>query len=86
MPNDQDENIVGETKNERFVRLANSRLRKAVEAIRTMQNLGSSNYESTEEQRTFILEALDKEITVLETALKNGGVSDDIPQLETRSH
>ncbi len=48
----------GETKGERFTRLARSRVTKALNAIRTIGNLSGSEYESTDEQRDKLFAAL----------------------------
>jgi len=47
-----------ETKNQKFVRLAQARVSRAVKMIYNIGNLGGSGYESTEEQRNKISEAL----------------------------
>lgn len=47
-----------ENKGEKFVRLAQSRVSKAVNAVYNIGNLGGSSYESTQEQRDKIIKAL----------------------------
>lgn len=49
---------IPETKNQRFVRLANSRVGRAVKMIFNIGNLGGPGYESTPEQREKISAAL----------------------------
>jgi len=47
-----------ETKNQKFVRLAQQRVSRAVKMIYNIGNLGGAGYESTEEQRKKIEDAL----------------------------
>lgn len=47
-----------ETKSEKFVRLAQARVSKAVKAVYNIGNLGGTGYESTQEQRDKIVKAL----------------------------
>lgn len=54
-----------ETKAQAFVRLANSRVGKALAAISVVSNLASPNYEYTPEQADKIIQALTSEIAVL---------------------
>lgn len=49
---------VKETKSERFLRLVQSRVPKALEAIRLIGQLGSSNYESTTDEVSEINDVL----------------------------
>lgn len=52
-----------ETKAQRFVRLANARVTKALDAIANIGGLANpANYESTEEQRQKIINAIDGEM------------------------
>jgi len=51
-----------ETKAEKFVRLAQSRVSKAVRVIYNIGNLGGTGYESTQEQRDKIITALNQAI------------------------
>lgn len=52
-----------ETKNQKFVRLAQQRVSRAVKMIYNIGNLGGSGYESTEDQRKKIEEALTGAVT-----------------------
>jgi len=47
-----------ESKNQKFVRLAQARVSRAVKMIYNIGNLGGSGYESTPEQREKIAQAL----------------------------
>jgi len=47
-----------ETKAQKFVRLAQARVSKAVKAVYNIGNLGGAGYESTQEQRDKIIKAL----------------------------
>jgi hypothetical protein len=47
-----------ETRQQKFVRLANARVSKAVKAIYNIGNLGGTGYESTQEQRDKVVAAL----------------------------
>lgn len=58
-----------ETKAQKFVRLAEKRLTKAVSAIRNIAKLGGPNYERNAAQQKAIVDMLRKEIAAVETAL-----------------
>lgn len=61
-----------ETKREKFVRLANSRTGKALDAIANLAGLASpTNYEYTAEDWTKIFSALEGEMTKLQGRVKN---------------
>jgi hypothetical protein len=47
-----------ETKNQKFVRLANARTIKALKDLKLLVNLGSNQYASTQGQRNHIIIAL----------------------------
>ena len=47
-----------ETKHDKFVRLSEARLEKALDAIRLLSNLVSSNYESSEDERRSVVDRL----------------------------
>ena len=63
-PNPQ-ESKIKESKQQRFVRLATSRVTKAVKSIHNIGNLGGVGYESTEEQRTKVKEALETAVQIV---------------------
>lgn len=52
----------GRGKQARFKRLAGARTNKALNAIRLIGNLTGTNYESTQEQREYIEEALNNAV------------------------
>jgi hypothetical protein len=52
-----------ETKNQKFVRLAQQRVSRAVKMIYNIGNLGGAGYESTEDQRKKIEDALTGAVT-----------------------
>lgn len=61
-----------ETKREKFVRLAQSRTNKALDAIAMLGGLSSpTNYEYTEEDWKAIFTALEGEMTKLQNRVKN---------------
>lgn len=60
-----DEHVENETPNDRFKRLANFRVMKAVQRIRMIRNLAGPNYTYTEEQAHAILDALRAEVDAL---------------------
>lgn len=61
-----------ETKGQKFTRLANSRVPKALDAIANIGGLASkTNYEYTDEQIAKIFGALEAEMTKLQARFKN---------------
>ncbi len=60
------ENIEGETKAEKFLRLAPMRYRKTVKRIRLLSNLAGPSYEFDGEQVATMFEALRKELAEAE--------------------
>lgn len=69
-----------ETKAEKFTRLAPKRVTKALKAIRGIENLASANYESTDAQKTQIIDALQTAIDSVGSSFwpeKNTGSSDE---------
>lgn len=61
-----------ETKREKFVRLANSRTGKALDAIANLAGLASpTNYEYTEADWAKVFSALEAEMTKLQARVKN---------------
>ena len=57
-----------ETKNSKFVRLANARTQRALDAIRSIGNLSNRNhYDYSEQEVSEITSALKKELEVLKT-------------------
>lgn len=61
--------LKNEPKNKRFIRLVNQRVGKAVKAIYNIGNLGGSGYESTQEQRDKVIDALTKAVESVSTRL-----------------
>lgn len=59
--NEEEENQ-NETRNERFIRLAEGRVNKLVEMLHRIDNLSSSNYEYTEDQALQIFDFIQNEI------------------------
>lgn len=51
-----------ETKAQKFVRLGNKRVPKALKAIKQIAQLGGNGYESSPEQRAKIVTALESEV------------------------
>jgi hypothetical protein len=65
------------TRRSNFVRLAESRVNKALKSIRTIGNLSNkSNYEYSEDDIRKIMAALNKEIAEVRSRFKNQGISD----------
>ena len=52
----------GESKSERFVRIAESRVNKIIKMIKLLGNLSGSNYEYTSEQIAHIFSVLQSEL------------------------
>ena len=76
------ENIDGETKAERFSRLANFRLDKTVKRIRQLGHLSSrANYEYTGAQVQILLEVLSNEVDKLERQFSDGSGGDELPTI-----
>lgn len=71
---------VEETKEERFIRLANARFVQAAKRIRLLKNLASPNYKYSHEQVERLLAALDREVEAVEKAFA-GDVDDDVTPL-----
>lgn len=61
-----------ETPNEKFVRLASSRVTEAINRIKLVGNLGSDNYDRTPEQIAKIVKALRDEVDTCEADLTKG--------------
>lgn len=61
-----------ETKAQKFVRLAEMRVKKAIVMMRNIAKLGGANYERTEEQAKTIADTLRKEVDAIAVALKPG--------------
>ena len=60
------------TKRDNFIRLAEGRVTRAIEAIRVIGNLSNtSNYEYTEEDSKRIIDALQAEINALKLQFKS---------------
>jgi hypothetical protein len=62
-----------ETPAQRFIRLAEYRVGRAVRDIQTIANLTGSSYESTPAQHTAIMAALNTACQDVADALKSGG-------------
>ena len=58
----------GETKNERFIRLGRLRMNNALETLDTIENLATSQYASTPDQRKKMLDTLKAKITSIENS------------------
>ena len=68
----------GGTKEEKFIRLAESRVNRAIKDLRLVGNLANkNNYSYTDEQVDKILAALRKELRDLKSRFSRGGVDDD---------
>lgn len=70
----------GETKADKFRRLANMRVSKVLSGIKNIGNLAGPGYESTIEQRTKIIEALNTAVDDVENKFnaptsKSGGIA-----------
>ena len=66
-----------ESKREKFVRLANSRTRKAVKQIEVISNLFKGNYEFSVDDWNKIRGAIDKELDRIDGILtKKGGLKE----------
>lgn len=58
-----------ETKAQKFVRLAEARVTKAVKTLRNIAKLGGNNYERTAEQQKKIVDLLTAEVEAVKKAL-----------------
>lgn len=62
-----------ESKNEKFVRLANARIDNLVEQLRILSNLShTSNYEYYEEQVELMFKRIEREVRKTKRAFKDG--------------
>jgi uncharacterized small protein (DUF1192 family) len=67
------------TKRSNFIRLAESRVTKALKSIKVIGNLSNkANYEYTDQDINKIINALQAEITVLKSRFKNKGNSETV--------
>lgn len=64
---------LAETKQQKFVRLANQRVNNAIRKIRLVANLGGSGYEGSPEQKSKIVNALASEVNKVANAFKSTG-------------
>lgn len=58
----------GETKQEKFVRLAKIRMNKVLHALDTIKNLSGNGYESTPEQTKKMIDTLKSKVSEIETS------------------
>ncbi len=70
---DEKEEVQGETKEQRFQRLATKRTQAALEKIRLLGNLSGSSYSYTLEQADRILGALRAEVDAVEAKFNRAG-------------
>ena len=70
---DEKEAVPGETKEQRFQRLATKRTQAALQKIRLLGNLSGSSYSYTLEQAQKILDALRAEVDAVEAKLNRAG-------------
>lgn len=69
-----------ETKAEKFVRLAESRVNRAIKDIRSIGNLSNrSNYSYDEEQVGKVIRALKQEVAALQRRFDDASTSSDGP-------
>ncbi len=68
-PVDDEATLPGETKAEKFVRIAPRRVDKAILAIRSLGKLGGPNYERTTAQVLNIMTALEDELANCKASL-----------------
>lgn len=65
--------VKGETKHERFTRLATSRTQAAIDKIRVLGNCANrDNYEYTEAEANKIIKALEEELRALKAKFTTG--------------
>lgn len=80
--NETDEEIIGETKAERFKRLGTKRLRNVINQMRILGNCASTaNYEYTPEQIELMFSHLNKAMKDLNDAFNPKAKQDDLPSL-----
>jgi len=86
---DEDDNITepefvedGETKQQKFLRLVNSRLPKAVKQMRLVGNLSGAPYECTDEQAGAVIAALQKEVDAIREKFFPSEGDDNIPTIK----
>ena len=70
---DEKEEVQGETKEQRFQRLATKRTQAALQKIRLLGNLSGSSYSYTLEQADRILGALRAEVDAVEAKFNRAG-------------
>lgn len=79
MARDSERKTVGETKRQRFVRLAESRTSNAIRAIRTIGKLGNkAQYEFDEADIRKVAGALIKEIDAMKARMGEHGSKDKV--------
>lgn len=67
MDDEQEQEVQGETKEQRFKRLATKRTQAALQKIRLLENLSGSSYRYTLEQADTIVGALRTAVDAVET-------------------
>jgi hypothetical protein len=72
-----EKDVPNETKAEKFVRLSKARMPKVLKAISMLENLGTSSYESTPDQRVKILRTLKDAVERVDVALNKPKKSAD---------
>lgn len=65
----EEDNVLGESPADKFRRLGNKRLPKAVKSIQLLRNLTNPGYEWDERQATIIITTLENEIAILKRRL-----------------
>lgn len=79
MAREDDRKAVGETKRQRFVRLAESRTSNAIRAVRTIGKLGNkAQYEFDEADIRKVAGALMKEIEAMKARMGDHGLKDKV--------
>lgn len=79
MASNDDKKVAGESKRDRFVRLAEGRTSNAIRAIRTIAKLGNkAQYEFDESDIRKIAAALTKEVDAMKARMGDRGAKDNV--------
>lgn len=81
MSENEVDNVAGESKSDKFKRLASKRVVNAIQKIELITNLAASSYESTPEEVTKILAALQGSVDKVKAAFSSQKVEKTVFKL-----
>ena len=81
MSENEVDNVAGESKSDKFKRLASKRVVNAIQKIELITNLAASSYESTPEEVTKILTALQGSVDKVKAAFSSQKVEKTVFKL-----